>query len=45
MDDTWGLAYNLYGDKLLGTNIFPESIYELQTNWYSTHASAYTFLP
>ena len=29
-NDTWGLAYNLYADKLLGTNIFPASIYELR---------------
>ncbi|PAV21986.1 hypothetical protein PNOK_0194300 [Pyrrhoderma noxium] len=35
-DSSWGLAYNLYADKLLGTNIFPQSILDLQTNWYKT---------
>ena len=25
-----GILYNLYADKLLGTNIFPASIYELR---------------
>ncbi|KAG9006475.1 hypothetical protein FRB93_008603 [Tulasnella sp. JGI-2019a] len=32
---TWGLTYNLYADKLLGLNLFPSSLYELQTEWYS----------
>ncbi|KAH9943507.1 uncharacterized protein BXZ73DRAFT_97546 [Epithele typhae] len=36
-----GPRYNLYADKLLGTNIFPQSIYELQTAWYSSHANAF----
>ena len=29
-DDTWGLSYNLYGDKLLGLGLFPDSIYEMR---------------
>ncbi|RPD78548.1 DUF1793-domain-containing protein [Lentinus tigrinus ALCF2SS1-7] len=33
---SWGLAYNLYADKLLGLNVFPSSIYALQTSWYSS---------
>ncbi|TFK82313.1 DUF1793-domain-containing protein [Polyporus arcularius HHB13444] len=33
---SWGLAYNLYADKLLGLNLFPSSIYALQTSWYSS---------
>ncbi|PIL37079.1 hypothetical protein GSI_00771 [Ganoderma sinense ZZ0214-1] len=37
-DASWGLAYNLFADKLLGTNVFPQSIFDLQTQWYSTHA-------
>ncbi|KAI0092706.1 DUF1793-domain-containing protein [Irpex rosettiformis] len=35
-DASWGLAYNLYADKLLGTNVFPQSVFDLQTAWYST---------
>jgi len=38
---SWGLMYNLYADKLLGTNLFPDSIYEMQTNWYSTQKTQY----
>ncbi|KAL4241900.1 Glutaminase GtaA [Abortiporus biennis] len=34
-DTSWGLSYNLLGDKLLGTNLFPSSIYDMQTKWYS----------
>ncbi|THH26639.1 hypothetical protein EUX98_g7550 [Antrodiella citrinella] len=33
-DSSWGLSYNLYADRMLGTNVFPASIYELQTSWY-----------
>ncbi|KAI0650359.1 DUF1793-domain-containing protein [Trametes meyenii] len=40
-NDSWGLAYNLLADKLLGTNIFPASIFNTQTNWYSSHANAF----
>ncbi|TFK92183.1 DUF1793-domain-containing protein [Polyporus arcularius HHB13444] len=38
---SWGLSYNLYADKLLKTNVFPQSIFDLQTNWYSSHANAF----
>lgn len=34
--NSWGLTYNLYADKLLKLNLFPQSIYELQTAWYKT---------
>lgn len=27
---SWGLSYNLYADKLLGTNVFPESVYDMR---------------
>lgn len=40
-DSTWGLVYNLYGDKLLKLNLFPASLYTLQTNWYASHGSSY----
>ncbi|KAK7470511.1 hypothetical protein VKT23_001937 [Stygiomarasmius scandens] len=35
-DSSWGLSYNLFGDKLLGLNLFPQSVYEMQTAWYQT---------
>ncbi|KAF8351347.1 DUF1793-domain-containing protein [Amanita rubescens] len=38
---SWGLSYNLYGDKLLKLNLFPSSIYEMQTAWYKTVALSY----
>ncbi|KAI0638108.1 DUF1793-domain-containing protein [Trametes polyzona] len=38
---SWGLAYNLFADKLLRTNVFPASIFDLQTKWYSSHANAF----
>ncbi|KAJ7179016.1 DUF1793-domain-containing protein [Mycena filopes] len=33
---SWGLSYNLYADKLLKLNLFPDTIYQMQTNWYRT---------
>lgn len=39
--DTWGLSYNLFGDKLLGLGLFPDSIYEMQTAWYNTVTQPY----
>ncbi|KAJ7507955.1 hypothetical protein B0H11DRAFT_1969465 [Mycena galericulata] len=38
---SWGLSYNLFGDKLLGLNLFPQSVYAEQTAWYATHANAF----
>lgn len=38
---SWGLSYNLYADKLLNLNIFPQSVYETQTKWYPTVANKY----
>ena len=35
-DASWGLTYNLVADKLVKTNVFPASIFQLQTNWYKT---------
>ncbi|KAK1226439.1 hypothetical protein PQX77_010603 [Marasmius sp. AFHP31] len=37
-DASWGLSYNLFGDKLLKLNLFPQSIYDLQTAWYANGA-------
>jgi hypothetical protein len=30
------LTYNMFGDKLLGLNLFPETLYQQQTAWYKT---------
>jgi len=38
---SWGLLYNLYADRLLGFNMFPQTVYETQTNWYSGKFSDY----
>ncbi|EGO02196.1 hypothetical protein SERLA73DRAFT_104578 [Serpula lacrymans var. lacrymans S7.3] len=40
-DSSWGLSYNLYADKLLGTNVFPQSVYDMQTAWYKTVTNTY----
>jgi len=40
-DTTWGLTYNLFADKLLGLNVFPESVYALQTAWYANNINTY----
>ncbi|KAJ7283979.1 DUF1793-domain-containing protein [Mycena rebaudengoi] len=39
--NSWGLSYNLYSDKLLKLNLFPQSVYDMQTAWYATHANAF----
>ncbi|KAJ6539482.1 DUF1793-domain-containing protein [Mycena capillaripes] len=39
--NSWGLSYNLFGDKLLKLNLFPASIYAEQTAWYQTHVNAF----
>lgn len=41
-DSSWSTAYNLYADRLLGLNIFPEAVYELQDAWYRTVARAFS---
>ncbi|KAJ7781111.1 DUF1793-domain-containing protein [Mycena metata] len=38
---SWGLSYNLYADKLLKLNLFPDAIYQMQTNWYRTVQQLY----
>ncbi|TFK45401.1 DUF1793-domain-containing protein [Heliocybe sulcata] len=40
-DSSWGLAYNLYADKLLNTQVFSESLYQMQDSWYSNVANTY----
>ncbi|KAF5344089.1 hypothetical protein D9758_008834 [Tetrapyrgos nigripes] len=36
---SWGLSYNLYADKLLNLNLFPNSVYTMQTQWYKIVAN------
>ncbi|KAF9268096.1 DUF1793-domain-containing protein [Marasmius fiardii PR-910] len=38
---SWGLAYNLYADRLLGLNLFPQSVYTMQTEWYKSVARSF----
>ncbi|KAF1957920.1 DUF1793-domain-containing protein [Byssothecium circinans] len=33
---THGLLYNLYNDRLLGTNLVPKSVYDMQSAFYPT---------
>ncbi|KAH8830455.1 DUF1793-domain-containing protein [Flagelloscypha sp. PMI_526] len=40
-DVTWGLSYNLFGDKLLDLNLFPAEIYQMQTAWYKTKVNQF----
>ncbi|KAJ3931095.1 MAG: hypothetical protein NXY57DRAFT_941060 [Lentinula lateritia] len=40
-DSSWGLSYNLYADKLLQLNVFPESVYTMQTEWYQSVQNTY----
>ncbi|KAK7060516.1 hypothetical protein VNI00_001281 [Paramarasmius palmivorus] len=35
-NNSWGLSYNLLADKLLKLNLFPASVYQMQTAWYKT---------
>ncbi|KAB5594674.1 hypothetical protein CTheo_1821 [Ceratobasidium theobromae] len=38
---SWGLAYNLYADKQLQLNLFPQSVYDMQTGWYGEMGAQY----
>ncbi|KAJ3515450.1 hypothetical protein NLJ89_g1756 [Agrocybe chaxingu] len=38
---SWGLSYNLFADKMLKLNLFPESVYTMQTAWYKTVAQPF----
>lgn len=31
---SWGLLYNTFPDKLLNLGVIPQSLYEMQSNWY-----------
>ena len=38
---THGLLYNLYGDALLGLDLVPQSVYDMQSEFYPTVADEY----
>ncbi|KIJ70075.1 hypothetical protein HYDPIDRAFT_78948 [Hydnomerulius pinastri MD-312] len=40
-ETSWGLSYNMYADKLLGTNVFNQSVFDMQTAWYATVVNEY----
>ncbi|KAI0092705.1 hypothetical protein BDY19DRAFT_1054180 [Irpex rosettiformis] len=40
-DSSWVLAYNLYADKLLGTNLIPKEVYNMQTAWYGSVSNSF----
>ena len=35
-NDTYGLLYNLFGDKELGLDLVPQSVYNMQSHFYPT---------
>jgi hypothetical protein len=39
--DSHGLLYNLYADKLLGLNLVPQSVYDMQSDFYQTVGGTY----
>lgn len=40
-DSSYGLLYNLYGDRLLGLNLVPQRVYDMQSKFYPTIAQTY----
>ncbi|KAH8692346.1 glutaminase GtaA [Talaromyces proteolyticus] len=40
-DSSWGLLYNLYGDKALGLDLVPQSVYDTQSTFYLTVNDTY----
>ena len=39
--DTWSLKYNLVWDKLFGSGLFGEQVFEKELAWYAKKAEAY----
>ncbi|BCS22855.1 glutaminase GtaA [Aspergillus puulaauensis] len=40
-DDSHGLLYNLYADRELGLNLVPQSVYDMQSDFYPTIQEEY----
>ncbi|GAA6036100.1 hypothetical protein JCM8097_006615 [Rhodosporidiobolus ruineniae] len=40
-EGSWGLLYNLFGDRLLGLDLFDRSLYKHQADWYRGKAEKY----
>lgn len=40
-NDTHGLLYNLYGDRLLNLDLVPQSVYDMQSTFYPTVSEQY----
>lgn len=40
-DSSHGLLYNIYGDKLLGLGLVPQSVYDMQCTFYPTVENKY----
>lgn len=40
-DDSWGLLYNLFGDRVLNLRLFDRKLYKAQTKWYNQKAQKY----
>lgn len=40
-DGTWGTVYNAFADRMLGTNLVPESIRREQAAWYAQSSNAF----
>ncbi|KAF8217987.1 DUF1793-domain-containing protein [Mycena galopus ATCC 62051] len=38
---SYSLSYNMFADKLLGTNVFPSGLYGIQAAWYASVANNY----
>ncbi|GAA5965640.1 hypothetical protein JCM21900_003045 [Sporobolomyces salmonicolor] len=39
--DSWGLLYNLSGDRMLALDLFPRQLYEWQSMWYHLKQKKY----
>lgn len=39
--DSWSLKYNLVWDKLFGSNLFSQKVYETELTWYENHINTY----